>query len=109
MVYYTLSSDPNQTFEVAPEGSTYVFSIKRIRGLMYVTIDDIDGNRLSGPIRICNTEWLIPFDAYNYEGAGNFMIINREGEYPDFENFMDDCELRYYTKEEINELTETHG
>ena len=104
MVYYKLSSDPNFTFEVSPEGVPYRFTMKSIRGLMYCTIETIEGRRISGPKRICNGEWLIPYDAYNFNGMGNFMCIDCEGQYPDFERFETSCELRYYTKDEIEEL-----
>ena len=104
MISYSLSSDPNQTFEVSPEGTTYVFTIKRIRGFMYVIIEGIGQNRIAGPLRVCNAAWLIPHAAYNYATSGNFIIVNRNGQYPDFENFSQDCELRYFTKAEIDSL-----
>ena len=104
MVYYTLAEDPNQTFEVSPYGITYVFTLKRIRGFMYVTIEDSLGNRISGPLRVCNAAWLIPHTAYNNEGGGNFLILNQNNEYPDFKNFETSCQLRYYTAEEIESL-----
>lgn len=104
MVKFSLASDPNQTFEVSPEGVPYRFTIKRIRGLMYCTIEQLDGERIAGPLRICNGEWLIPYEAYNIQDMGNFVILDCEGQYPDFERFETSCELRYYTKDEINEM-----
>lgn len=103
MVYYKLSSDPNFTFEVSPEGESFYFHFRYIRGLMYVTIQDINGNRIAGPVRVCNKEWLIPYSAHNYEGAGNFMVVNKNDEYPDFERFNEDCLLQYFTLDEIEE------
>lgn len=101
MITYALSADPNYTFEVAPEGVPYLFHIRRIRGLMYVTITDRDSNRISGPLRVCNGEWLIPYAAHNIPGGGNFMIVDTTGQYPDFKNFETTCSLLYYPLSEI--------
>lgn len=102
MIRYTLPSNPNFTISCAPEGQTYVLTFKYIRELMYVTIFDVEGTRISGPVRVCEGEWIIPHNAYNFDGAGNFMVVEVNGQYPIFDNFNTTCELRYYTQDEIN-------
>ena len=81
---------------------TYEMTFKYIRGLMYVTILDSNGDRVAGPVRICEGQWLIPHSAYNYKGAGNFTVVEATKQYPIFDDFNTTCELRYYTLEEIN-------
>ena len=102
MTKYNLPSNPNFTMSVVPDGLTYNMTFKYIRDLMYVTIFDIEGRRISGPVRVCEGEWLIPHDAYNYEGAGNFMVVEETRQYPVFDKFDTSCELRYYSKDEID-------
>ena len=101
MTKYSLPSNPNFTMSFAPEGQTYTMTFKCIRDLMYVTIFDTSGIRISGPVRICEGEWLIPHQAYNFEGAGNFLIVEATEQYPTFDIFNASCELRYYTRAEI--------
>ena len=102
MVRYTLPSNPNFTITVIPENETYVMTFRAIRGLMYVTVFDTNGARISGPLRICEGEWIIPHKAYNFEGAGNFVVLEEHRQYPYFKDFNETCELRYYTLEEID-------
>lgn len=71
---------------------------------MYVTIYDINGARISGPVRVCEGEWLIPYESYNYSQSGNFAIYERQEQYPLFLNFNSSCEMRYYTAEEIQNM-----
>ena len=68
---------------------------------MYVTIFDITGTRIAGPVRVCEGQWLIPYQAYNLEGAGNFTVVEANKQYPLFGDFDTTCELRYYTLDEI--------
>ena len=70
---------------------------------MYVTITDASGNRIAGPVRVCEGQWLIPHRAYNFTGAGNFLVVEQNKQYPLFEDFDTTCELRYYTLGEIQE------
>lgn len=102
MVRYSLPTNPNFTMSSVPEDKTYILTFKSIRGLMYVTIFNDSGTRISGPIRVCEGEWLIPVQAYNYENAGNFLIVESTKQYPTFDIFNKSCELRYYTLAEIN-------
>ena len=69
---------------------------------MYVTINDIDGNRVAGPVRVCEGQWLIPYKAHNYRNSGNFTVLESTKQYPLFSIFDTTCELRYYTLAEIN-------
>ena len=103
MIYYDLPNNPNYIMEVMPETESYQFHIRYIRGLMYVTISDMEGNRISGPIRVCNGEWLIPYMAYSPQGGGNFRIVDDEGQYPNFERFSTHCRLEYYSLSELFE------
>lgn len=102
MVRYSLPTNPNFTITVIPEGLSYNLTFKAIRGLMYAIIFNTDGTRISGPVRVCEGEWLIPHKAYNHEGAGNFMVVEQTRQYPYFSDFNETCELRYYTQAEIN-------
>ena len=102
MVRYSLPSNPNFTMSCTPEDMTYVMTFKYIKGLMYLTVFDIEGTRIAGPVRICEGRWLIPHQSYNYEGAGNFVILEINRQYPIFDIFNTSCELRYYTREEID-------
>ena len=102
MIRYSLSSNPNFTMSCSPEDRTYNLTFKYLRGLMYVTIFDVSGIRIAGPIRVCEGEWLIPSLAYNYEGAGNFTVVESQRQYPMFDSFNSSCELRYYSLAEIN-------
>lgn len=101
MIRYSLPSNPNFTMSFTPEDVTYFMTFKYIKGLMYVTIFDIEGTRISGPVRVCEGRWLIPYDTYNYENSGNFMVVEFKNQYPLFDIFNTSCELRYYTKGEI--------
>lgn len=102
MTKYSLPSNPNFTMSCAPEGQTYTLTFKYIRDLMYVTIFNASGTRMAGPVRVCEGEWLIPHQAYNFEGAGNFLIVEATEQYPLFDIFNTSCELRYYTRAEID-------
>ena len=106
MIRYSLPSNPNFTMSCSPEGLTYVFSFKTIRSLAYVTIDSALDTRIVGPIRVCEGEWLIPYDSYNLQEGGNFMVVELNNEYPTFDIFNSSCELRYYSKEEIEKGVE---
>ena len=101
MIAYSLPSNPNFTITCVPEGTSYVMTFKYIRGLMYVTIFDNAGIRMSGPVRVCEGQWLIPYQSYNVNGAGNFLIVEQTKQYPIFDTFDSTCELRYYTLGEI--------
>lgn len=101
MTRFSLPSNPNFTMSCTPEDMTYVFTFKYIRGLMYVTVFDYEGGRISGPVRVCEGRWLIPNEAYNYDNSGNFMVVESTNQYPLFDIFNTSCELRYYTREEI--------
>lgn len=101
MIRYSLSSEPNFIFSVSPEGGTYWFHFRYLRGLMYVTIEDDNSNRIAGPVRVCNKQWLIPNKAYNFRDGGNFVVVDNQGQYPMFGRFSENCELQYYTLAEI--------
>ena len=101
MIRYSLPYNPNFTIVCEPEGLSYTLDFKYIRGLMYVTIYNDGGDRVAGPVRVCEGEWLIPHQAYNYNGAGNFLVVESTGQYPTFEIFNSSCELRYYSAAEI--------
>jgi len=101
MIRYTLSSEPNFSIAVTPEDNTYWFHFRYIRGLMYVTVDDDNGVRIAGPVRVCNKQWLIPHKAYNFQNGGNFAVSDARGQYPMFDRFADFCELQYFTLSEI--------
>lgn len=101
MERYALPSTPNFTMDVTPEGLLYAFVFRYIKGLMYVTINNAYGERIAGPIRVCEGEWLIPYNAYNYDGAGNFRVIESKQQYPIFDIFNTSCELQYFTSDEI--------
>lgn len=109
MITYSLSSEPNFEISVTPETNTYVLHFQFIRGLMYVTIKDTYGVIISGPIRICEGRWLITTEAYNYEGAGNFVVVEATRQYPMFEDFASSCELRYYSRDEIEAMQTSEG
>lgn len=102
MVVYNLPSNPNFTMSISPEGQPYNLHFQHIRGLMYVTIDDRYGNRMAGPRRVCNGQWLIGESARNHEGAGNIVVVMDGDDYPEFANFSS-CQMRYYTLAEIEE------
>lgn len=101
MTRYSLSSEPNFVISVNPEGPSYWIHFRYLRGLMYATIEDSSGNRISGPIRICQGQWLIPNAAHNFIGGGNFIVVDNQGQYPMFDRFSSNCELQYYTLSEI--------
>jgi len=101
MQVFELSNVANQAFTITPEGYTYRFVIRYFRDMMYVSIYNQDGEPIANSVRGCDREWLIPFEALNYTGAGNFMFVDSDESYPDFRNFGDACVLTYYTREEI--------
>lgn len=109
MTVYSLPENPNFTISVAPEAETYTLTFKSIRELMYVTIFNAYGERIAGPVRVCEGRWLMPHKAYNYENAGNFLIVETTKQYPTFDIFNKSCELRYYTLDEINEGVNLDG
>ena len=94
-------ASPNTFTPISVDGRIYGLTIRHFRGMQYATITDRVGNIISGPVRCCNRKWLIPYPALGYAGAGNFMFIDDNDQYPDFRNFGSTCHLVYYTLEEI--------
>ena len=103
MIRYSLPNDPNFKISITPESETYTFEIRCIRGLMYAIINNVQNERIAGPVRICNNQWLMVCEARKPRGAGNFKIIDKWGEYPMFSSFPTSCELQYFSAEEIKE------
>ena len=101
MTTYSLSSEPNFRIAVAPEEQVFWMHFRYLRGLMYVTIEDDNGRRIAGPVRVCNNQWLIPHKAYNPLGSGNFVVVDSQGQYPFFGRFSKFCELQYFSLQEI--------
>ena len=94
-----ISASPNVALSVTVDGFAYEFLVRHFRGMTYATITDANGNLISGPVRCCNRQWILPYPAYN--GSGNFMFIDENGQYPDFRNFGTTCSLVYFSAEDI--------
>lgn len=102
MQTFTLQQMPNQLISVSADGMIFNLLFRFFRDMMYATVTDYTGNLIAGPVRCCNRKWILPYPALNYGGAGNFMFVDVNGQYPDFRNFGKTCSLVYYTKEEID-------
>lgn len=101
MQTFELRAVPNFQISLSADGFIYDMTFRHFRGMTYATVRDYNGNVIAGPVRCCNGKWIIPYPALNYAGAGNFMLIDDNGQYPDFRNFGKSCYLAYYTLEEI--------
>lgn len=100
MTTFSPSQVPNQAFDFNVEGDVYRFVLRYVRGLLYATVSDEDGNVLVGSLRCANYQMLLPFRRGSV--SGNFRFEDTQGQYPAYENFGVTCRLVHYTAEEIS-------
>lgn len=87
MIYFELSSVPNQTFTTTLNGYGVEFYIRSFRGLLYCTINLNDGSKWAGARAI--TDMSI-FPAWiNRKIGGRLMFVGDADEYPDYTQFAD--------------------
>ena len=101
MIVYSIYPHANQTFSVEAEGWSFDFVLRSFRGLLYASVTNGEGVVPSaGMVRCANKAWLIPWRPAG-SVCGNFRFEDREGEYPDTDNFASSCRLVYYSAAEI--------
>lgn len=102
MYKVSMSSVPNQDFDVYLDGVRYYFRLHLFRDMLYadVTVND---EQVIRSVRCIDRTWLIPFASAN-AGFGNFRFEDDARQYPDWRRFGAQCVLVYYSNAEIAEM-----
>lgn len=93
---------PNADVSVFSGAFMYTFQLRSFRGMTYLTVLNSSDEVMAANVRCCDRQWLLPVDAKNYIGAGNFRFESDTGDYPWFSDFGNGCRLVYYSQDEIN-------
>ena len=92
---------PNQSFFIRLNNNAYNMAFKAANGIMCFDLRINNVPFFSGQ-RVVSGTFLIP---YGYKAtAGNFLILTKDEEYPDFLRFGVDQFLYYLTAEEIESI-----
>lgn len=92
----------NQEFAFTCSSGTYTITFRTHNGITFANVT-LDGEILVNCVRVINNKWLIPYK-YLTKGNGNFMVETKNEDYPHYTEFGDDVLLKYYTKEEYEEI-----
>ena len=94
---------PNQSFSITIESVSYDFEIATFKDITYVSVT-IDGENVVNSYRCVNNGLVIPFPFMQKKGKGNFIFFDTNGDYPNYKNFGDSCNLYYFSLNEMIEL-----
>lgn len=102
MITLDLQKIPNQSFSIRLDNNLFDLTIKEANGIMAVTIS-LNGTVIESGNRIVSGYPLIPYP-YLSDGAGNFVLITDNQEYPYYTQFGITQFLIYATQDEIDAL-----
>lgn len=87
MIYFELSSVPNQMFTTTLNGVGVEFYIRSFRGLLYCSVSLSDGTIFNGA-RAITGKSIFPA-SINRKLGGRLLFTGDESEYPDYTEFAD--------------------
>jgi len=102
MTNIEVPKSPNARFAVGIDEYSFTISIRTIKGMTLVSIEDKDGTIVNG-CRAITGQWLIPYKHLALKGNFRFESEHSE-EYPYYTGFNDDFNLVYYTPSEVTEI-----
>ena len=100
MEVLTIQAIPNQEFSVVLEEVRYTLSLRSTNGTVSVTIVR-NGEQVVDSARAVAGMRIIPA---KYQESGNFVIVTKDFEIPDYEQFGISQSLIYITQAELDAL-----
>src|ERR1700753_2313607 len=103
MIEIPLQSLPNQQLAIQLDGALYTIYLKDIIGLMAISI-------IRDGVTIIEGERMVPrypILPYQYQEAGNFVILTANEDYPDWHQFGITQSLIYASQAELEAIRGT--